>query len=143
MMLQQLDFWLPVAASVAGTNGMVWGLFQWRLNHKKTTSDTKKSGADTAEVFTRIAETIATRAEQAAQREHDDAEQLRAEVRALRAEVEELRPLRAEVLELRRRLATMQQDVTATRSAVERQSIVEEMWLGGEAQEPEPNSSNE
>lgn len=137
-----LQFWIPTGLSFLGANGLAWGLIQWRLNRKKT-------GADTAAVFTQMAETIASRAEKTAQRDREDAEKLREqnealheEVRALREEVKELRPLRAEVEELRQRLALMQQDVSATRTAVERQGIIEDLrWLGSEA--PEPGQNND
>lgn len=109
---------------------MLWWLIQWRINHRKAPTDR-------AEAFSQIADRLAARAEGLAQREHEDNVQLRAEVRALREEVEELRPLRAEVRALRERLATMHQDVTATRATVERKVADEMRWLGIEA--PKPN----
>lgn len=127
-----LQFWIPMGASILGANGAVWALIQWRLNHRKM-------GADTAAVFTEMAERLAVNAEKVAQREHEDNERLRLANERLS---EEVRALRAEVEELRNRLARMQQDVSATRTAVERAAIVEDLrWLGAEA--PDQNQNND
>ena len=127
-----LQFWIPVGASVLGANGAVWALIRWRLDHKK-------AGVDTAAAFTEMAERLAINAEKAAQREHLDNERLRLANEQLS---EEVRALRAEVEDLRTRLARMQRDVSATRTAVERQAIAEDLrWLGAEA--PEPNQSTD
>lgn len=124
-----LHDWMPILATVLGTNGAAWLLIRWRWERRKI-------GADTAKVFTDMAQEIATEAREAgreaaaqaraaAQREHDENEILRAEVRELRAEVRELRQY----------IARMQQDVSATRTAVEHRTA-EEVWSLPETEEP-------
>jgi len=134
-----LQFWIPVGVSLLGANGAIWGLIQWRITHRKVRAETGKTGAETADLFTEMAERLALNAEKVAQREHDDNERLRLANEQLSQEV---RALRAEVEELRTRLTRMQQDVSATRTAVERQAIVEDLrWLGAEA--PDQNQNND
>jgi len=127
-----LQFWIPMGVSLLGANGAVWALVNWRINHQK-------APVDRAASFTEMAERIAINAEKAAQREHEDNERLRQANERLS---EEVRALREEVAELRHRLARMQQDVSATRTAVERQVIAEELhWLGADA--PDLNQNND